>query len=91
MPVTDIVDEAAWLTEAERSEGVRRVQASLAEPGADDCVGCGEPIEPARRAALPSARRCTGCQERVERRENTKARAPVVGDGLNMTMRGTGL
>lgn len=89
--MTDIVDEAAWLTEAERSEGVRRVQATLDEAGATECIGCGEPIEPARRAALPSARRCTPCQERVERRENAKARTPVVGAGLNMTMRGTGL
>ena len=91
MSVTDVVDEAAWLTETERSEGVRRVQAALAEEGADECIGCGEPIEPARRAALPSARRCTGCQERVERRDNAKSKTPVVGAGLNMTIRGTGL
>lgn len=84
----DVVDEAAWLPEAERTEGVRRVRATLTETGSDDCGGCGEQIEPARRAALPSARRCVECQGRVERREAMKAKPPIFEDGL-MTVRGT--
>jgi len=30
--------------------------------GLDDCEECGEPIPPARRAALPGARTCVACQ-----------------------------
>lgn len=83
----DIVDEAAWLTETERDEGVRRVRATLATDGEAACIGCGEDIEPARRRALPSARRCIICQGRVEVRERT--RAPIVEGGLATTIRGT--
>jgi phage/conjugal plasmid C-4 type zinc finger TraR family protein len=64
----DIVDEASAVIERVRSEGVRRVAAALAVEGEAACIGCGDEIEPDRRAALPSARRCVTCQGRVERR-----------------------
>lgn len=75
-------DEADFLMEAERTEGVRRVQAGLCAAGADDCIGCGDAIDADRRAALPSARRCIKCQGRVERRHLTAGRpiAAVLGE-----------
>lgn len=73
VPLMDSADEAAWLTESERAEGVRRVRGQLRAAGAADCIGCGEAIEPDRRAALPSAQRCIICQGRVELRGRTHA------------------
>lgn len=65
----DVVDLASKLIERTRAEGIARVTDALAEPGSAECIGCGEDIEPTRRAALPSARRCITCQSRVERRD----------------------
>lgn len=80
----DIIDEAAAVIEADRTEAVRRVQAALIGAGAADCIDCGEDIDPARRAALPSAERCILCQTRhgeAARRE--RACGPmIVGDEL---------
>lgn len=78
----DVVDEAAWLPEAERTEGVRRVTAQLRTTGGPQCIGCGDQIEPARRAALPSAQRCIICQGRVEKRRRLFAALAIVGDAL---------
>jgi phage/conjugal plasmid C-4 type zinc finger TraR family protein len=69
----DVVDEAAAVIERVQADGVRRVTAALATEGEAECRGCGEEIEPARRAALPSATRCIVCQDRVERRDRTRA------------------
>ncbi len=82
----DVVDEAAWLTEAERTEGVRRVTAALAAEGEAECIGCGDEIEPARRAALPSARRCIICQGRIEARN--RVRVPIVEGAGTSNFRG---
>jgi phage/conjugal plasmid C-4 type zinc finger TraR family protein len=79
LTMPDIVDEAVWLTEAERDEGVRRARAGLEGDGAIDCTGCGETIGADRRAALPSATRCVACQSRVERGANGRAATPIVG------------
>ncbi len=35
-------------------------------PGRGTCVACGDPIPPARLAALPSARTCIDCQREIE-------------------------
>ena len=69
----DIVDEAAAVIERVQAAGVRRVKAELATIGETECRGCGEEIEPARRAAMPSATRCIVCQGRVERRERSRS------------------
>lgn len=37
------------------------------KPETGECVDCGEPIEPARLAAMPKALRCVDCQSRHER------------------------
>jgi phage/conjugal plasmid C-4 type zinc finger TraR family protein len=70
----DIVDEAAAVIERTLAENVRRVSAALATEGEAECIGCGEEIEPARRASLPSAKRCIVCQGRVEARDRLSAR-----------------
>lgn len=70
----DIVDEAAPVIEAARRAGIARVASALAGAGAAECIGCGDEIEPQRRAVLPSARRCIVCQSRIERRDATRRR-----------------
>jgi phage/conjugal plasmid C-4 type zinc finger TraR family protein len=70
----DIVDEAAAVIERARIAGIARAASALAGSGAASCIGCGDEIEPSRRAALPSARRCITCQSRVERRARQHAR-----------------
>lgn len=47
---------------------IARIRAVLDEPGDATCHGCGEEIEAARRAAMPSATRCIRCQQLHERR-----------------------
>ncbi|MBU6167210.1 MAG: TraR/DksA C4-type zinc finger protein [Alphaproteobacteria bacterium] len=72
----DVADLASGLIERTRADGIARVTDALAAEGADLCIGCGDAIEPTRRAALPSARRCIECQTRVERRDAGRACAP---------------
>ena len=74
--MADIADQAEWLTEHERTESVRRIQVAMLPTPVFDCAGCGEPIEPARKAAMPAARRCTACEERCERRDRHRAGRP---------------
>lgn len=53
--------------------GIARIRAELQAEGEDLCVVCDEPIEAARKAALPSAERCISCQidhERQTKREH---------------------
>jgi len=48
---------------------VARIRAQLEKPGDDPfCKDCGEEIELARLAALPSATRCRDCQVVIESR-----------------------
>lgn len=47
---------------------VSRLQGKLVPSAISDCTDCGEPIEPARKRAMPSARRCISCQTKRERR-----------------------
>jgi phage/conjugal plasmid C-4 type zinc finger TraR family protein len=69
--VSDVLDRAQALEEMERAAGVLAVRSLCSAPTNPfaGCLGCGEEIEPARRAALPSALRCLECQEALERRE----------------------
>jgi RNA polymerase-binding transcription factor DksA len=66
--MSDVADEAQMLIEAAAQEQVAGIRAALAKRGEPACIGCGDEIEPERRAALPSARRCRLCQGRVEAR-----------------------
>ena len=74
---THLADAASDLVVAETSVGdLRSVDAELAEieqalqrieRGVYGlCVDCGEPIDPARMKALPTALRCVRCQSRHE-------------------------
>jgi phage/conjugal plasmid C-4 type zinc finger TraR family protein len=56
------------LQERQREAAVARVRSNLAGLGEEFCLTCGERIEEARRAALPSAKRCVGCQTAAEAR-----------------------
>lgn len=65
----DAIVEAAEASFARQTEStIARIRAGLDEPGDVTCHGCGEEIEAARRAAMPSATRCIRCQEAIERR-----------------------
>lgn len=66
-----MIEAAAEMVDRERDDEIARIQAGLAEEGEDFCIECDDPIEPARKAALPSAERCIPCQKQYER----KARA----------------
>ncbi len=63
----DIADMAEDRIEALSEEGLRRALGSVRQRGTEECVDCGDEIETARLAALPSARRCLCCQECAER------------------------
>lgn len=64
--MTDMLDAAQQLEEAERAEGVRAASAALLGPGSDSCAVCGDQIPEPRRRAFPAATRCIGCQEQSE-------------------------
>lgn len=61
------IEAAEAMVERERDDAIARIRAELVLKGDEFCIGCGEPIEPARRAALPSAMRCIQCQRAYER------------------------
>lgn len=52
----------------ERDAAVARIRGELAPSPDDDCIDCGGPIGPLRKAALPSAERCITCQVTHEKR-----------------------
>ncbi len=52
---------AEELVEREREASIASISAELNQPGTKNCGNCGGPIEPKRRAALPSARTCIEC------------------------------
>ena len=66
-PMADIADHAEFLTDFERRENVRRLRLAILPVAIFDCAGCGDPIEPARKVAMPSARRCVRCEEIAEK------------------------
>lgn len=56
------------LVEQQTEARIAGIRAALEAEGEEDCIDCGEEIETARRAAMPSAVRCVGCQGLFERR-----------------------
>jgi len=66
--MTDTLDEAQEREIRATEMAIRSVTSRLAGDGADECEDCGHPIEPRRRAAMPSATTCIGCQQLRERR-----------------------
>lgn len=67
MRAADHLDQASALTEMDTLLAAHAAARALAGEGGDGrCAGCGEPIPPARLAALPNAVRCLPCQRRHE-------------------------
>lgn len=66
-PGNRAIELAEQRTEQERDAAISRSIAVLAGTGTANCIDCRQPIDPARRAALPSAKRCIGCQSLRER------------------------
>lgn len=66
-------DQADRLAERERLAGIARVQAAVRGMGDVHCMDCDEPIDPERRAALPSAERCIDCALTHERQKRRRA------------------
>lgn len=65
---------ADWIDEAQQLDTDRREDALAARRAVAPCSlstgicrDCGDPIEPERLAALPTARRCFDCQALAER------------------------
>ena len=65
--MTDQLDEAQALEERERDDCIARAAGQIKGHGATHCAVCGEPIDEARRKAMPSAIRCIDCQDSRER------------------------
>lgn len=59
--MADAADEASDITEIHLAATLRQRRQAAAEPSNGICRACGEPIAPARLAALPSARLCITC------------------------------
>jgi phage/conjugal plasmid C-4 type zinc finger TraR family protein len=61
------LESAELLDEQQRDRAVARIRKDLELEGEAECRDCGDPIDVARRMALPSATRCFDCQEAHER------------------------
>lgn len=64
-------EHAAHMAERERAAAIARIRDEAIGDrltACTDCIGCGEPIPPARLAARPLALRCVDCQVGYERR-----------------------
>ena len=59
--MADAADHAQELAEVHMAAALRLRRQQAAERGDGMCRTCGEPIAPARLAALPSARLCIAC------------------------------
>lgn len=61
------IEVAEAAVEHERDRQVRRIREDLELSGETHCRECGDPIDVARRLALPSAKRCVDCQQAHEK------------------------
>lgn len=69
-PTIAPMDAIDRMQEAEAAMHARAISAARprtrTRSGSGVCVECGDPISPARLAALPDARTCIGCQRELE-------------------------
>lgn len=66
--MADEADRANDIYEDHRAVHVRTITRALEQKNTSfECEDCPGEIEPARRAAMPSARRCIQCQEAFEK------------------------
>ncbi len=63
-----LLEAADLAISAQRDREVDRIRRELEMDGDEECRDCCEPIDVARRIALPSARRCVECQAKHERK-----------------------
>lgn len=70
----DEFDQAQRLEEQDRERALRSLSRRPARTGTDDCIECGNPIDVARKVALPSATRCVDCQGLHELKTKMKRR-----------------
>jgi len=63
-----LLEAASEFDERRRELAIKRIREEPTLKGDEFCRACGDPIEIARRAALPSATRCVDCQAAHERR-----------------------
>lgn len=66
----DALEQALFASEAADRAALDRALSRIPSgpPAAErDCAACGDPIAPARLAALPAARLCIDCQREEER------------------------
>lgn len=63
----EIESELQGAIDAWRAHAHPRIEARLSRDGLRLCLGCGEPIQARRLAALPGAVRCVACQADAER------------------------
>ena len=63
------VESAELAVEQDRDRAVSRIRKDLEVEGEIDCRDCDDPIDVARRMALPSATRCLECQQAHERKQ----------------------
>ncbi len=61
------LERAEAFEQLSKDAAVARIRNNLVGLGEEFCLSCGERIEEARRAALPSAKRCIDCQEKLEK------------------------
>jgi phage/conjugal plasmid C-4 type zinc finger TraR family protein len=55
-------------------DAIERAKSRLtAGEGLSHCAECGEPIPPARRAAMPGVRLCLACQQAADKDDNPVA------------------
>ncbi|OWY38037.1 conjugal transfer protein TraR [Xenophilus sp. AP218F] len=64
--MTDFFDRASELETAFREQAIARHCRTIEQTGYSHCEDCGDPIAPARRAALPGCTRCVICQQLAE-------------------------
>lgn len=61
------LEHAEAAEEAERERAISAIRGQMVLKGDEYCQDCGEPIDVARRMALPSATRCIACQTDYEK------------------------
>lgn len=66
------IESSERMVDAERDGAIARARAELDGDGEEDCIDCGNPIDVARRLALPSAVRCVECQSAYERKRGKR-------------------
>lgn len=71
---SELEEEAQAVQEATVNVGLGLAQKALAPNDIMDCEECGEPIEPARKKAMPSAIHCIECMRALDKKAAHRAK-----------------